>query len=99
MIQESLFKESLRANTASRFDLLWLQSPHFEEVYRASREKPAHQPQTGDSTGQTEEFFESPDSMISTTGRTNTKENLGEEDRHRKQMVLVLTALLRKRKQ
>jgi len=60
--------------------------------------KEAHKPQSGQSTGQTEEFFESPDAMISTTQRTNTRENLSEEDRHRKELLLVLTALMRKRK-
>lgn len=97
MISEDLFKKALKVETLSSFDAIWLRHPKFEAIYKAERDKPKHQPRTGDSTGQTEEFFESPDAMISTTQRTNTRENLSEEDRHRKQMVLVLTALLRKR--
>lgn len=98
MIEESLFKEALRANTASRFDLLWLQSPHFEEVYQASRSKPKHEPQTGQSTGQSEEFFESPDKMIDTTKRTNMKENLSEEDRKKLELVKILFSIMRNQK-
>jgi uncharacterized C2H2 Zn-finger protein len=99
MVSEDLFKRALKTNTLSSFDAMWIQHPRFEEIYRASREKPEHQPQSGDSTGQTEEFFESPDAMISTTKGTNVRENLSEEDMKKKQLVLILYSLLRKRKQ
>ncbi len=59
MVAEDLFKRALRTETLSSFDVMWLRHPRFEEIYKASREKPEHQPQTGDSTGQSEEFFES----------------------------------------
>jgi hypothetical protein len=97
-VEMELLRKALKTNTLSSFDAMWLRHPKFEEVYKASREKPEHQPQSGQSTGQDEQFFESPDKMIDTTQRTNKRENLSEEDRHRKQMVLVLTALLRKKK-
>lgn len=62
MVAEDLFKRALRTETLSSFDAMWLRHPRFEEIYRASREKPEHQPQTGDSTGQSEEYFEIPKS-------------------------------------
>jgi len=100
MIEEDLFKKALKTETLSSFDAMWLRHPKFEEIYRASREKPEHQPQTGDSTGQTEEFFESPQSMIDKTKSTNIrgKESLSEEDMKKKHLVLILYSLLRKRK-
>jgi len=98
-VEMELLRKALKTNTLTSFDAMWIKHPKFEEIYRADREKPEHQPQTGQSTGQEEEFFESPDAMIGSTKRTNVKENLTDEDRQKKQMVLVLTALLRKRKQ
>lgn len=98
-IEMDLFKRALHTNSLDSFSAMWIRHPKFEEIYRASRSKPEHEPRSGDSTGQTETFFESPDAMIDTTKRTNTRENLSEEDRHRKQMILVLTALMRRKKQ
>jgi uncharacterized C2H2 Zn-finger protein len=97
-IEMDLLKRALRTNTLSSFDAMWIRHPKFEEIYKASREKPEHQPQTGQSTGQDEEFFESPDAMIDTTKRTNVRENLSEEDRERMKVLLILNALMRKQK-
>jgi hypothetical protein len=97
-VEMELLRHALRTNTLSSFDAMWLKSPKFQEVYEAERSKPKHQPQSGDSTGQTEEFFESPDAMIDTTKRTNVKENLSDEQRNRQKLMLILTALMRKQK-
>ncbi|MCJ7630834.1 hypothetical protein MUP77_00300 [Candidatus Bathyarchaeota archaeon] len=97
-IEMDLFKRALHTNSLDSFSAMWIQHPRFEEIYRASIQKPAHEPRSGDSTGQTEEFFESPDAMIDTTKRTNVKENLSDEQRNRQKLVLILTALMRKRK-
>jgi hypothetical protein len=98
MVSEDLFKKALKVETLSSFDAMWLRHPKFEEIYKASREKPEHQPQSGQSTGQDEQFFESPDAMIDTTKRTNTRENLSDEDRERMKILLILNALMRKQK-
>lgn len=97
-IEMDLFKKALKTNTLSSFDAMWIQHPRFEEIYRATREKPEHKPDP--QSGQTEEYFESPDAMIATTKTTNIrgKETLSEEDKARRKMVLVLTALLRNKK-
>lgn len=98
-IEMDLWKRSLHTNSLDSFSAMWIRHPRFEEIYRASREKPEHQPQTGDSTGQSEEFFESPDAMIDTTKRTNTRENLSDEDKERMKVLLILNALMRRKKQ
>jgi len=98
MVEEDIFKRALRTETLSSFDAMWLKHPKFEEVYQASRSKPKHEPKTGDSTGQSEEFFESPDAMIDSTQRTNKREDLSDEDKQKQKALLILTSLLRKRK-
>jgi hypothetical protein len=62
MVEEDLFKRALKIETLSSFDAMWLKHPRFEEIYKASRDKPEHQPQTGDSTGQSEQTIPMPES-------------------------------------
>jgi hypothetical protein len=99
-IEMDLFKRALHTNSLDSFSAMWIRHPKFEEIYRASRSKPEHQPQTGDSTSQDEQFFESPNAMIDTTKTTNIrgKENLTEDEIKKKQLVLILYSLLRKQK-
>lgn len=60
-LEMSLFKEALKTNTLNSFDLMWIRHPQFEEIYKSTKEKPAHQPQSGDSTGQIEETIPMPE--------------------------------------
>jgi len=97
-VEMELFKRALHTNSLDSFSAMWIRHPKFEEIYKASREKPEHQPQTGDSTGQSEEFFESPDKMIDSTEGTNTRENLSNEDKKKLELIKVLFALTRRQK-
>jgi hypothetical protein len=50
LIEMDLFKLALRTQTLNS-DIVWIKSPHFEEVYEAERRKPKHynDPQSGQS--------------------------------------------------
>lgn len=61
-VEMELLRKALSTNSLDSFSAMWIRHPKFEEIYKASREKPEHEPQTGDSTGQSEQTIEMPES-------------------------------------
>jgi hypothetical protein len=97
-VEMELFKKALHTNSLDSFSAMWLRHPKFEEISKAERSKPKHEARSGQSTGQDETFYESPDAMIDTTKRTNTRENLSEEDMKKLQLVKILFSIMRNQK-
>jgi hypothetical protein len=114
MVQEELFKEALRTNTASSFDLMWLKDSKFQEIYDQEKKKKKTEQypypyehkydeedneHRDESTGQSETFWKDPQDMIEETEVTNVRENLSDnEDMKKRQLVKILFALTRDKK-
>lgn len=83
--QMELLRMALKTDQLDSLSAMYIQSPHFAELYEAQKKK--HE----DATDQSEVVFEIPNA--------EHHENLSQDDRHKMEMVKVLHALTRHKKE
>jgi hypothetical protein len=130
ILEMNLLRLSLRTESLPS-DIVWIKSKHFEQARKMSEEEKVYGNKDDESTGQSEQTFEIPESpeakkvlekatpvnsvsfhdgkLVETkifeperlprnTKYAGNREDLSQEDKDRRKLLLILTSLMRKRK-